>query len=168
MNWTLLSHTRNQGLRENLCDEDYAKAARKFIEAVNCLLQKELLRITTDGQSRADMFWQHSKSMRTTKERGCFGTRVRLLNDCFVAEWYENVFIKGLGNKPLSRYISKGRDKNRYSKNSFRKANLVWEKGLIEQVENEYGKLRIQAKFIYELRKILKRYQKVVESIYGG
>lgn len=167
LNWAILSDTKNQNLRDNLCDEDYARGARKFIDAVNGLLQEELMRITTDGQSRADMFWRHNKLMRSTKGRGCFGTRVRLLNGCFVAEWYENIFVKRTGDKPLSKYISKGRDKDRYSNNSFKKANLGWEKGLIDQVENEYEKLRIQEKFIYELRKILKKYQRVINDIYG-
>lgn len=167
LNWVNLSYTSNQDSRGNLCDEDYAKQARQFIDTVNLLLKKELQRITTDGQSRADIFWQHNKMMRATKERGHYGTRVRLVNNFFSAEWYENIFISSLGNKPLSCYIAKGREKNRYSKSSFKKANHSWEKGLIEQIEDQYEKLRIQAKFIYEIRKTLKKYQRAINDIYG-
>lgn len=167
LNWVNLSHTSNQDSRVDLCDEDYAKQARQFIGEVNLLLQKELQRITTDGQSRADVFWQHNKMMRATKARGHYGTRVRLVNNFFSAEWYENIFISSLGNKPLSRYIAKGRENNRYPSSAFKKANPSWEKGLIEQIEQQYEKLRVQAKFIYELRKIIKKYQRAINDIYG-
>ena len=165
--WSLLRDPKQQSARIELSDDDYAKQAYQFIDTVNLLLQNELQRITTDGQSRADVFWQHNKMHRSTHERGCYGTRVRLLNDCFVAEWYKNIFTKNLGAKPQSRYLAKGKDSLKYPKSCFKTANPLWEKALIEQIEQKYAELRSQAEIIYEIRKLLKRYRRLVDITYG-
>jgi hypothetical protein len=93
--WSFLFGTDNATLRAEITEEDYAQEAMTFIQSVDAFLHRELMRIATDAQRQADVFWEQNRRMRETgdkTEQGRYGTRVRVEKASLTAEWYKNVF----------------------------------------------------------------------------
>ncbi len=89
--WSFLFKTDNQALRAEITNEDYEQGAIEFTQSVHSLIEQELMRIATDAQSQADVFWEQNRAMREMGEKqefGQYGTRIRLEKSCLTAEWY--------------------------------------------------------------------------------
>ncbi len=172
--WSFLFETHNQALRADITNEDHEREAMAFIQSAYNLIDRELMRIATDAQSQADVFWEQNRVMRKTgggKEQGQYGTRIKLNKSCLSIQWYRNQYHIGKSDQikpPFSHYIPKGRAGYRYPKSTFTDIHNSWEKDLIEQIEQRYGSLRAQAETLSEMRNLLRKYKTLIFKSYGA
>lgn len=160
--------------RGQLSIEDIKQEAREFIDDLRRRLDKELVVLAVEAQQQADMYWAANKSAREEAgpdEQGRVGTRVRLLHNSLVAEWYRNRFVKpelsgvsGGKMKVFSTYLRKG-TAFRYPKHYFKKEPL-WAQEVIELVENRYVLLRQRANVLSKIRRALAEYERLVDKYY--
>jgi hypothetical protein len=160
-------------LRAQVSTEDIEREGRVFIAELRERIEKELAVIAVDAQRQADMYWAANKSAieeAGPDKQGRVGTRVRLLNNSLVAEWYRNRFIKPELNggkvKVFSTYLRKG-GAFRYPKHYFKK-EPQWAQEVIELVENRYVLLRQRANVLSKIRRALAEYERLVDKCYPG
>src|SRR5699024_4958824 len=96
MKWSDLLEPGKEDERAQVSIEELERAGREFVATLYARLNNELAAITVEAQQQADIYWAAHRSARedTKEERQRIGTRVRLLNNSLVAEWYKNRFIK--------------------------------------------------------------------------
>lgn len=160
--------------RSLLSYEDIEKESRRFAASVRELIDQELVLTAVDAQKAADAFWDANRSAREDggpADQGRYGTRVRLINNSLVAEWYLNRFISN-GQAPgsstkkrvFSSHIEKGSGA-RYPRNKFGEAT-DWEKEIIEAVEDRYELLRRRSQVLSRLRRSLREYERLLDKCY--
>jgi hypothetical protein len=170
MKWLDLLEQGKEGERAQVSIEDLEKAARDFVAILQAQLDKEFTVIAVEAQQQADMYWATHRSARedTKEKKQRIGTRVRLLNNSLVAEWYQNRFVKpepgGERKRVFSTYLKKG-GAFRYPKHYFKK-EPQWSQEVIELVENRYVLLRQRANVLAKIRRALAEYERLVDKCY--
>lgn len=174
--WDELLDPKHEDERAFLPYEDIEVESRAFVAAIQAMIDRELVVTAVDARKASDAFWDANRSAReegVASEQGRYGTRVRLINNSLVAEWYLNRFFdnapgSGAASKKrvFSTHIEKGRG-FRYPRNSFGQAKS-WEKEIIEVVENRYELLRRRSQVLSKLRRSLREYERLLDKCYKG
>lgn len=169
--WAELIDPKLEDDRSMVSYEDIEVESRKFAAAVRDLIDNELIVSAVDARKASDAFWESNRSARVDggpDEQGRFGTRVRIINNSLVAEWYINRFVgngaEDTRKRVFSTHIEKG-DGFRYPKRKFAKAT-DWEKKIIESVENRYELLRRRSQVLSKLRRALGEYERLLDKCY--
>lgn len=162
--------------RDNVIDRmlvpvsDLSLEAETFLHSVDTLVEHELKILALEGKKYSDGFWAESEQAKLEKLANCYiGTRVRLLKGTVSLEWYRNTTRPAMGEgKPkqvFSKYLPRGASA-RYPTRYFER-EPQWAKNAITFVEDGYEKIRKRVEVLQNIRREMRKYEKLVASAYS-
>jgi hypothetical protein len=124
-------------------------------------LESEIQGLLERANALADEYWveKMAQNIRPVDERGKYGVRVRRKTYAISIEWSRVHFYGPKGNRrPRSVYLRRGRS-YRYDKRLFNEA-ADWERALIDQLEEEFAKIRESSARLLTMRQNWQTYLK--------
>ncbi len=157
--------------RENIDLGEMEIDTLKTCEVMLNLLHQEVGKAGLTSRIACDAFWDVNQAHRDAAEiegQQRIGTRVRVVNKTLSMEWYRNRFAPGDGSKKsvFSTHLSRGKGL-RYHRSLFQD-EPDWSREVVEYTENVYANERLKLSILKEIRKHIKRYERLIKKESDG
>lgn len=145
------------------------QTSRDFLSSVRTFIERELLVTALRARDEAGIWWELSRDPDYIGSEGptYLGTRARLKNGSLQCEWFRNSVRPEGGGKTkqvFSRYLPKGTG-TRYPSYHFKNEPLYARK-LVEQIEDEYERLRKRAAILSAITRNLRDYEALIDQTF--
>ncbi len=150
---------------------DIGASSTTAIQQLEQLLEHEFYAAAAHARLICDAYWSNMQDeLASGAEDATLQTRVRVIDGTLQAVWMRATGPARSGpskGRYYAKQLPKGTASNNpnYSKATFTRCPS-WEKELAEYVEGHYAKQRERAMILTQMRRLMRRYKKVVDQSY--